>query len=333
MPTAKALALEQKVQDAGSMPAGMVSMPFTVNVPRAEGSSKPKRDVGTEQDTKKGQCTSNACVACGATASKHCAACGTVKYCSRECQTSHWKEHKAACRAAAPREADEWTESNRWAKGLKISDRYEWLCNCYQMRCDDDYTWGGGQLHGPYDPEGDTATIAEDFLTFCLLAVRTGVIPKRWDWAAFLQVAKRFVVCAFEKSDAQERWGSENVFAAAMGGRSLRWTATKVYGSEITEEEESEEHRRAQRDSHKARRVWHEDNEWDTDDEDDYSDEDHRSDDGNSDPEELGELDEPCDAVGGPTHTFGTFDSVGGSALWVKLEEEMAAQRHASRRY
>jgi len=145
MPTAKALALEQKVQDAGSMPAGMVSMPFTVNVPRAEGSSKPKRDVGTEQDTKKGQCTSNACVACGATASKHCAACGTVKYCSRECQTSHWKEHKAACRAAAPREADEWTESNRWAKGLKISDRYEWLCNCYQMRCDDDYTWGGAR--------------------------------------------------------------------------------------------------------------------------------------------------------------------------------------------
>ena len=60
------------------------------------------------------------------------------------------------------------------------------------------------------------------------------------------------------------------MFAAAMGGRSLRWTATKVYGSEITEEEESEEHRRAQRDSHKARRVWHEDNEWDTDDEDDY---------------------------------------------------------------
>ena len=63
----------------------------------------------------------------------------------------------------------------------------------------------GGQLHGPYDPEGDTATIAEDFLTFCLLAVRTGVIPKRWDWAAFLQVAKRFVVCVAPAAAAQPR--------------------------------------------------------------------------------------------------------------------------------
>jgi hypothetical protein len=56
---------------------------------------------------------------------------------------------------------------------------------------------------------------------------------------------------------------------------------------------------------------------------DDASEEDHGSD----DPEELGELDEPCDAVGGPTHTFSTFDSVGGTALWVKLEEEIAARR------
>lgn len=35
---------------------------------------------------------------------------------------------------------------------------------------------------------------------------------------------------AFEKSDAQERWGSENVFQAMMGGRSLRFTAESVYG-------------------------------------------------------------------------------------------------------
>jgi len=39
-------------------------------------------------------------------------------------------------------------------------------------------------------------------------------------------------VCyAFEKSDAKERWGGENVFAGAMGGRSLRHTAIVVYGN------------------------------------------------------------------------------------------------------
>jgi hypothetical protein len=156
MPTAGALALEEKVLGCKGlqrdMPADWVTASVSFNERRAGGgsSSQPKRDVSTEQDSKKSDakkaaCASSLCVVCGATASKHCAACGTVKYCSRECQTGHWKQHKAACRAAAPREQEEWTESNQWAKGLKLADRYEWLCNCYQMRCDDDYAWGGAR--------------------------------------------------------------------------------------------------------------------------------------------------------------------------------------------
>lgn len=73
---------------------------------------------------------------------------------------------------------------------------------------------------------------------FCKLAVAHGVVPQggqgqgsSWDWAAFLRTAAGLLPYAFEKSDAQEKWGGENVFAAAMGGRSLRLTAETVMGS------------------------------------------------------------------------------------------------------
>jgi hypothetical protein len=35
--------------------------------------------------------------------------------------------------------------------------RSKLLSNCYQMRCDDDYTWGGGDLHGPNNPNSHAA--------------------------------------------------------------------------------------------------------------------------------------------------------------------------------
>jgi hypothetical protein len=38
---------------------------------------------------------------------------------------------------------------------------------------------------------------------------------------------------AFEKSDAQEKWGGENFFSAMMGGRSLRFTAVAALGVEF----------------------------------------------------------------------------------------------------
>jgi len=118
-----------------------------------------------------------------------------------------------------------------WSNGLSRSEQYEWLANCYQMRCDDDYVWGGGSLHGPYDPEASPSSIGHDFLLFCLLAVRHCVIPPIWDWEAFYRTAGKHVCFAFEKSDAKERWGGENVFAAMTGGRSLRLTAEAVYGN------------------------------------------------------------------------------------------------------
>lgn len=141
-----------------------------------------------------------------------------------------------------------------WASGLSTADKYEWLSNCYQMRCDDDYAWGGCYLHGPYNPEATPESIKTDFMTFCLLAKRRGALPEGWDWAAFLKVAAKFVVFAFEKSDAQERWGSENVFSAMMGGRSLRFTAEKIYGSNIQEGGDSPEAEQAGEDAESERK-------------------------------------------------------------------------------
>ena len=131
---------------------------------------------------------------------------------------------------------------NSWAKGLCLEDQYEWFSNCYQMRCDDDYSWGGGDLHGPYDPEATPQSIADDFLIYCLLAHRSQVVPSGWDWPDFLKSAANFVSFAFEKSDAMERWGSESGFEAQMGGRSLRYTGIEIYKSPVDQPGDSREY-------------------------------------------------------------------------------------------
>jgi len=132
--------------------------------------------------------------------------------------------------------------ADAWLQGLSAADKYEWFSNCYQMRCDDDYQWGGCDLHGPYEPDSSPESIARDFMTFCLLAKRRNVVPNDWDWSAFLQAAAQNVGLAFEKSDARERWGSENYFDALMGGRSLRYTAEQVYDSKVDVPERSRVH-------------------------------------------------------------------------------------------
>ncbi len=123
-----------------------------------------------------------------------------------------------------------------WSVGLSPPDLYEWITNCYQLRCDDDYVWGGCYLHGPYLCEASAQSIAEDFIIFCVLAQDAGVIPQNWNWKEFLNIAYKFAGYGFEKSDAQERWGNENVFMGALGGRSLRYTGSVVYGTGAQEQ-------------------------------------------------------------------------------------------------
>ena len=39
------------------------------------------------------------CASCGTSeANSSCSVCKVTRYCSRECQTSHWKEHKPVCK-------------------------------------------------------------------------------------------------------------------------------------------------------------------------------------------------------------------------------------------
>jgi len=136
-----------------------------------------------------------------------------------------------------------------WSVGLSKADQYEWLSNCYQMRCDDDYALGGGYLHGPYDAHADPESLTTDFIVFCLLAKRGKVLPADWSWSQFLAKASHHVAFAFEPSDAQERWGRESVFSVAMGGRSLRYTAEKIYRNSCQAGGLSRETKRAQREA------------------------------------------------------------------------------------
>mmetsp|Transcript_1102 Transcript_1102/g.1948 ORF Transcript_1102/g.1948 Transcript_1102/m.1948 type:complete len:246 (+) Transcript_1102:108-845(+) len=126
------------------------------------------------------------------------------------------------------------------ANNLLQKEQYEWFSNCYQLRCDDDYQWGGCYLHGPYLPEATPQSIADDFLIYCVLAHRAKTLPAGWDWRAFLKLASEFVTFAFEKSDAQERWGSKSHGLRSMGAM--------IYKSDVTNNGKSREHKQAIRD-------------------------------------------------------------------------------------
>jgi hypothetical protein len=89
---------------------------------------------------------------------------------------------------------------------------------------DDDYAWGGGNLHGLYNPENSALDVVLDFFTFCKLALKRNILAPNWHWPNFLMVAKDHLQFAFEKSDAQEKYGS------AM---SLRALGETVYGSSM----------------------------------------------------------------------------------------------------
>lgn len=195
------------------------------------------------------------CGSCAQPSSFICARCQNAWYCGESCQRASWRAHKPRCsparqashssggvRGAAAAGALRADSNAAWLVGFAPPDCYEWLTNCYQMRCDDDYAYGGGNLHGPYDPDATAYSISCDFLAFCVLAARRGVVPRAWPWADFLKVAAQFAPFAFENSDAQERWGSENVITVLSGGRSLRFTAEKVYGSGAMQQTLTPEH-------------------------------------------------------------------------------------------
>lgn len=188
--------------------------------------------------------TPSICYVCSAPASKGCAGCKkAIRYCDKAHQASDWPRHKLECTGRRTKQAAAANEQGpaSWAVGLAPAQQFEWLTDCYRMRVDDDYCWGGDNLHGLYDPDSTNLTIMADFLVFCKLAVLNKVIPRGWNWSQFLSTAAKLNPYAFEKSDAQEKYGEENVFSGMFGGRSLRTTGIDVYGSGPTGGEEPSE--------------------------------------------------------------------------------------------
>lgn len=122
---------------------------------------------------------------------------------------------------------------DQWRNGLNAAQQHEWITDCYRMRVDDDYKYAGGDQHGLYNSDAVAIGIVEDFLWFCRQAKRNRVISEPWKWKNHLQRSAGFLVYTFEKSDAQAKYGQENVFAVMSGGRSLRATAESVYGVNV----------------------------------------------------------------------------------------------------
>jgi hypothetical protein len=122
--------------------------------------------------------------------------------------------------------------NSSWAKGLDRLAAAEWFIDCYRMRVDDEFAWNGKvRLGSLYDQDHTNKTIAADFLVFCHLAKFVGAIPvDNWDWVSCLDTFGHLLNYAFEKSDARDKYGRENVFSAMCGGRSLRATAEIIYG-------------------------------------------------------------------------------------------------------
>ena len=112
-----------------------------------------------------------------------------------------------------------------WAIGLNAHMQREWLVDCYRMRLDDELAWKDSIRPGSLYDQAGANEIAQDFLVFCCLAKRKGVLPENWSWSKFLDVAAGLLAFKFEKNDAKTKYGDENQFALLNGGRSLRWAA------------------------------------------------------------------------------------------------------------
>jgi len=189
---------------------------------------------------------------CGKAGGKQCSQCKSVFYCDEICQRKDWKEHRPFCKTIKKqleekKTKDEEGQSGRmrmlgrsWAVGLSQEKQREWLVDCYRMRLDDEYVCRGELRSGSLYKEGSMEDMMQDFLVFCRLAQSQGALPNPWDWGKFLATAATLIWFAFEKSDAKEKYGSENYFNSMTGGRSLRFTGEFIYGSPLTTCSESE---------------------------------------------------------------------------------------------
>ena len=85
--------------------------------PAAKLTAGKSPSTGGSSSTAAGGNVGGGCAMCGVIAGKlkRCTACKLVSYCSRECQTSHWTDHKLVCRQAQ-------TRATPAATALKVED-------------------------------------------------------------------------------------------------------------------------------------------------------------------------------------------------------------------
>ena len=189
-----------------------------------------------------------------------CSQCKLVNYCGKEHQKEDWARHKPECLAASETPIPvapaghwamdtpppsfplrQWVDMGNpwelreldfskppppphaWSMGLSPHMQREWLVDCYRMRLDDELVWQNNIRPGSLYDQSGAREIAQDFLVFCCLVRRKGVLPENWIWSQFLDVAAELLAFKFEKNDAKIKYGGENQFALLHGGRSLRW--------------------------------------------------------------------------------------------------------------
>jgi len=200
-----------------------------------------------------------------------CSQCRSVNYCSKEHQRSDWPAHKLTCRAhvkksnnnaAKPEQKKvssmDHQNPSAWAVGLGQKKQREWLVDCYRMRLDDEYALEGDVRGGSLYDQSEPDEIVQDFLVFCRLAKEKGALPEGWNWSKFLDTAAGLLPYAFEKSDAHDKYGVENIFTLVTGGGPLRKTGEMIYGSigrVYGDTEESREHKRLMRELKNKKRT------------------------------------------------------------------------------
>lgn len=184
---------------------------------------------------------------------KRCAGCQTTFYCSRECQKQDWKQHKRVCASQASSHQPSPSTSgppagahnpgfnavnsvlglsnDDYLHKLPEKDVFIQLIDCFRMRMEDEYVYGGNNF-GVYGDDSPVPLFKE-FLD--LAEKRDKLLPSWWNKKKRQECERladnqsdRYqwadIHSAVEKSDIIEHYGD------GMMPMKLRVLGEKIYG-------------------------------------------------------------------------------------------------------